>query len=116
MSVALYMDQHVRAEITDGLRRRGIDVVTAFDDGAADWDDERILARATELGRVLFSQDRDLLAITRLWLDVGRPFSGLAYAHQRGITDGEGVRDLELLAKVYGPDDMRHRVEYLPYS
>lgn len=33
MSVALYMDHHVKAAITDGLRRRGVDVVTCLEDG-----------------------------------------------------------------------------------
>ena len=28
--LAFYMDQHVRAEITRGLRQRGIDVLTAL--------------------------------------------------------------------------------------
>jgi hypothetical protein len=31
----LYMDVHVKAAITAGLRRRGIDVVTAQEDGGA---------------------------------------------------------------------------------
>jgi hypothetical protein len=34
MSVAFYMDVHVHAALTEQLRRRGIDVLTAQDDGA----------------------------------------------------------------------------------
>jgi hypothetical protein len=33
----LYMDVHVKAAITAGLRRRGIDVVTAQEDGVPAW-------------------------------------------------------------------------------
>ncbi len=29
---------------------------------------------------------------------------------------GQAVRDLELLAKVLDPGDMRNRVEYIPYQ
>ena len=45
----------------------------------------------------------------------GADFAGLVYAHQLAISIGQAVRDLELVAKVLEPDDMRNRVEYLPY-
>ena len=62
MSVPLYMDHHVPRAITEGLRRRGVDVVTAEEDGTQRLEDPDLLDRATELGRPLFSQDRHLLA------------------------------------------------------
>jgi predicted nuclease of predicted toxin-antitoxin system len=64
LSVPFYMDHHVHAAITEGLRRRGVDVITAHEDGAAEFEDERLLQRATQRGRVLFSQDKDLLILT----------------------------------------------------
>ena len=39
----------------------GLDVVTAFEDGASEMNDSELLNRAHELGRVLFTQDDDLL-------------------------------------------------------
>ena len=54
--VRLYMDHHVPSAITEGLRRRGVDVLTAADDESATLDDESLLDRATALDRVLFSQ------------------------------------------------------------
>jgi hypothetical protein len=109
------MDHHVPLAISEGLRQRGVDVLTATADGSAALDDEALLQRATQLGRVLFSQDQDLLAITHEWQKAGRDFSGLAYAHQLGISIGQAIRDLELLANVLDPGDMHNRVEYLPY-
>lgn len=108
------MDHHVPGPITEGLRRRDVDVVTAHEDGAAELDDEALLERATHLERVLFSQDRDLLVIANQWLEIGREFSGLIYAHQLNITIGRAVRDLELLAQVLDPEDMRNHIEFLP--
>jgi hypothetical protein len=35
MSLALYMDHHVPRAITIGLRLRGVDVLTAYEDGAS---------------------------------------------------------------------------------
>ncbi len=55
------MDVHIRRAVTSALRLRSIDVLTAQEDGAAELDDDRLLERATELGRVLVSQDEDLL-------------------------------------------------------
>jgi len=51
------MDQHVPLAITRGLWRRGVDVVTAEEDSAADWDDSALLDRAGQLGRILFTRD-----------------------------------------------------------
>jgi hypothetical protein len=114
--VALYMDHHVPSAITAGLRMRGVDVLTAEEDGGESMEDDPLLDRATSLGRVLFSQDQDLLVIAQQRLQASRDFSGVVYAHQLAISIGQAVRDLELLAKVLDPDDMRNRVVYLPYS
>jgi hypothetical protein len=112
----LYMDHNVPGPITIGVRQCGIDVVTAEEDGITRLDDDLLLDRATSLGRVLFSQDKDLLAIAHQWQQAGHEFAGFAYAHQLRISIGQAVRDLDLLAKALEPDDMRNRVEYLPYS
>lgn len=97
------MDHHVPAAITAELRRRGIDVLTAQEDGSDQLDDDLLLERARQLDRVLFSQDRDLLRIVNEWLGSGRDFYGLVYAHQLSITIGQAIRDLELLAQVLDP-------------
>jgi len=62
VSIGLYMDVHVPAAITRGLLLRGVDVLTAQVDGTTALEDPALLDRATALGRVLFSQDDDLLA------------------------------------------------------
>lgn len=62
MALQLYMDHHVPRAITVGLRQRGVDVLTAFEDGAHELLDPDLLDRAGALGRVLFIRDDDLLA------------------------------------------------------
>jgi hypothetical protein len=52
-----YFDVHVPAAVADQLRRRGVDILTAQEDGKAELDDPDLLARSTTLGRVLFTQD-----------------------------------------------------------
>ena len=108
------MDVHVPAAITRGLRLRGVDVLTAQADGTTQLADAELLARATELGRVLFSQDQDLLAEANRSQRSGKAFGGVIFAHQLGITIGQAIRDLELLAQVGTVEDFVNRVEFLP--
>ncbi len=114
MSVALYMDVHVRRAVTNGLRLRGVDVLTAQEDGTTRLPDDQLLDRAGELGRVLFSQDDDLLSEAELRQAGGRSFVGVIYAHQLAITIGQCVKDLEMISKVAEPEDLANRVEFLP--
>ena len=70
------MDVHVPAAITHGLRRRGVDVLTAQTDKAQRLPDNLLLDRAAELGRVLFTRDEDLLAEASLRRQQGKSFGG----------------------------------------
>jgi len=108
------MDVHVRRAITVGLRLRGVDALTAQDDGAARLADPELLERAANLGRVLFTQDHDLLREARQRQEGGQHFAGIIYAHQLRTTIGQCVEDLELFAKTNEPSDFIDRVEYLP--
>ena len=114
VSVTLYMDHHVPSAITEGLRRRGVDVLTVWEDTRSEAGDELLLARATALARALFSRDLDLLGITAVWLAEGKTFSGLIYAHQLQVSIGKAVEDLEIITKVADPMDMENRVLRLP--
>jgi predicted nuclease of predicted toxin-antitoxin system len=82
MPIALYMDQHVPRAITSGLRLRGIDVLTAYEDDASELDDSALLERASDLGRVLFTRDDDLLNEATRRQRETTPFLGVIYAHQ----------------------------------
>ncbi len=114
MSVALYMDVHVKRAVSDGLRRRGVDVLTAQEDGKPHLDDPDLLDHASSVGRAIFSQDHDLLREAAKRQDSGIPFAGVIYAHQLNITVGQTINDLQLIAEVYEPEDIENRVEYLP--
>lgn len=114
MSLAFYFDHHVPSAVARGLRSRGIDVLTTQEDGTAESDDEAILKRATELDRVVYTQDDDFLVIASHWQETGREFAGIVYAEQIGITIGRAVLDLEIIAGATDPDEMRNHIEYLP--
>lgn len=114
MSILLYADVHVPFAISVELRVRGVDVLTAQTDGATQLDDAALLARTTELGRVLFSQDDDLLRVAHEWQRRGTLFAGVVYGHQMRVGIGRCVADLELIARATIPSEWRNRVEFLP--
>ena len=108
------MDQNVPRAITIGLRLRGIDVVTAFEDDNSEMIDSELLDRAGEMGRVLFTQDDDLLSEAARRHMEGILFHGVIYAHQLRVSIGACINDLELIAKVADPDDLINSVLFLP--
>lgn len=108
------MDVHAPMVVTQTLRRRGLDVLTSQEDGPPLADDDSLLARAAELGRVLFSQDQDFLRIAAEWRDRGQSFPGIIFAAQRGASLGGLAQDLELLLTCCEPSELRDHVTYLP--
>ena len=116
MAVAFYMDENVsRKDITDELRRQGVDVITVQEDGLMGTPDPDILDRATQLQRVVSTHDVDFLReASRRWRG-NIPFYGVIYAHPIRVPSGVCVRDLKLIAEVLDPQDFRERkVERLP--
>jgi len=116
VAIALYMDVHIPQAITDQLRRRGVDVLTAFEDGCQELLDDQLLLRVTQLNRVLFTQDIRFRVLAETWQVEGKQFSGLIFGHQLGGTIGQFVRDLELIAKASEPGEWMNAVEYIPFK
>ena len=114
MPVSLYMDHHVPKAITIGLRLRGIDVLSAYEDGTDQLGDDLLLKRANELKRVLFTQDDDLLEEAAKCQREGSPFSGVIYGHQLRVTIGVCIQNLEIIAKSAEPEELQNQVLFLP--
>jgi len=115
VALTLYMDVHVPRAITNGLRRRGVQVVTAQKDGAAEFEDPTLLDRATRLDCPLYTQDDDLLAEARRRQTGGVRFAGVIYSYQLRSPVGRCIDDLELIAKAFDPADLANRVEFIPF-
>jgi predicted nuclease of predicted toxin-antitoxin system len=108
------MDVHVPAAVTEGLRRRGIDVRTSQEDGTREASDETLLERAAMLRRILLTQDQDMLAIAAQWQAAGREFSGVVFARQIGTSLGQLIDDLQLIAECCEAAELASRVIYAP--
>ena len=114
MALKLYMDHNVPRTITDALRERRVDVITAFDDGAHELFDPEVLSRATELSRILFTNDTDFLTEARRRQQSGEFFTGVIFAPHPSVSIGRSVSDLELIANALEPDDIANNVQFLP--
>lgn len=114
MQVSFYMDVHVPRAITAQLRLRGVKVITAQEDNAARLLDDELLERALALGCVLVTFDDDLLAEARKRQKAFIPFAGVVYMHLLRVSIGTCINNLELIAKVIGPQELFNEVTFLP--
>ncbi len=115
MPVPLYMDAHVPQAITDQLRRRNVEVLTAIEDGRGQVSDEELLERALELGCVIFTQDIRFHVLALHRQRDHRPFSGLVFGHQLSATIGQFVHDLELIGKLSIASEWISTIERIPF-
>ena len=114
MAVPLYFDVHVPRAIAEQLRPRGVDVLTAIEDGYDHEIDEEVLLRARNLHRVLFTQDIRFKALAEDWQRQGIPFADCSSVI-RPAPDRRYVADLELVAKVSEPEEWKNVVGHLPF-
>ena len=106
--IGFYLDEQVARVVAEGLRRRGIDVVTVGQLGMLGASDLDHLARAISLQRVIFTQDADFLRIHRSGLD----HAGIVFCRQGG-TVGEIIRGLVLIQEVLTLEEMQGQVQFL---
>jgi predicted nuclease of predicted toxin-antitoxin system len=108
------MDEHVPNAITESLRLRGIDVLTVQEDNHRNTDDDILIDRATELGRLVFSADPDMLRHATRRQRSGIPFNGVIHADFSEVSIGQCVRDLDLICGIGSQEDFAARVFHLP--
>jgi len=116
MPVRLYLDVHVDKAIHDQLRLRGVDVLRAQDADTMELPDDELLQHASDLGRVIFTQDIRFKAMAEVWQRAGKPFAGLLFGNPLGVTIGTYVKDLELIAKATEPAEWIGIIQHLPFK
>ena len=97
-----------------GLRRHGIDVLTAADAGMIRRKDEDHLVLAAAQGRAFYSFNvADFHEIHIEWMSTGRFHSGIILAQQKRYSVGEQIRRLVRLSGSLSEEAMRNREEFL---
>lgn len=114
MTISLYIDENVHRGITNGLRMRGVNVLTVQEDGLTGSKDLVILDRATEIKRILFTQDDDFLVEANRRQAEKIHFIGVIYVHKLKVSVGDCIRDLEIIAKAASFEELVNSVQYLP--
>jgi hypothetical protein len=114
MAVGLYADVHVPGPVILQLRLRGVDILAATEEETNELPDAELLALSTSLSRVMITQDIRFRVRAEVWQRENRPFAGLVFAHQRYVSFGQMIFDLELIATATDVDFWRSRIEQLP--
>ena len=108
-TIRFHLDENTDPAIATALRQRGIDVTTSQEMRLLGVVDPVQLSHAHAAGRVLFTHDRDHLALNAQ----GIVHSAIAYCHQRKRSLGEIIAGLVLIWDVVEPDEIRDRVEFI---
>lgn len=106
--ISFYTDEHVSRAVVQGLRHRGIDVLTVPEAGLMGASDLEHLARARREGRVIFTQDDDFLRLAA----AGAPHAGIVYARQH-TSVREILQGLRMVYEVLDAEEMVGHIEYL---
>jgi len=107
--IKFHLDENVRNAISQGLRRRGIDVTTTPEQSLIGISDKAQLEFATSRQRVIFTQDTDFLRMNQTNIN----HCGIVYCSQGTKSIGEIIRGLILIWELLEPADMLGKVEFL---
>ncbi|HAJ38474.1 MAG TPA: hypothetical protein DCL15_22625 [Chloroflexi bacterium] len=88
------MGHNAPRQIAQGLRLRGVDIITAYEDRAQPFDDADLLRRAIPLNHVPFTRDAELLVLASERQRAGEPFAGVIYAHRLRVSIDACIHDL----------------------
>ena len=111
--IRIYTDESVNVAVVEGLKRRGVDAISAREAGNLGLTDEEQLIFAGKESVTIFTHDTDFLQIAARWLNEGRSHQGIIYCHQKSYSIGECVRKLRMLTAVLSSDEMINHIDYL---
>jgi predicted nuclease of predicted toxin-antitoxin system len=105
--IRFYFDQHI--PVADGLRRRGVDVLTAQEADRCGLPDLRQIEFAKSDQRIIVTFDDDFLVLAAS----GLPHSGIAFCRVTKYSIGELIHALLLLNDILDMSDMQNHIEFL---
>ena len=106
--IAFYTNESVNVTTSEGLKRRGINILAARDAGNLGLSDEEQLNYAAKNNFVIVTHDDDFLTMA-----IKYDHKGIVYVHQQKYGVGDLIRKLKLLWDVAEQEDFRNHVEFL---
>jgi predicted nuclease of predicted toxin-antitoxin system len=107
--VRFYLDEHIPKGVVEGLRRRGVNVLTVQEAGRSGDSDEKQLAFAAREGRVLVTFDDDFLRLDA----TGVPHAGIVFSQTGRCTVGKMIERLMVISSVIEPSEMKNHIEFI---
>jgi len=108
-TIRFYFDQHIPSAVARGLRRRGVDILTAQEADRCGVTDQEQLLFSTSQGRVLVTFDADFISLAIQ----GTEHAGIAFCAASKYSIGELIYVLLLVQDALQPDDMHNHIEFL---
>ena len=117
MQVRVFVDEDAMSRaLVNGLRARGIDVLTVGEGARRELEDDEQLEFATVTGRVLYTfNTSDFYRLHAEWLTEGKAHAGIVFAPQQRYGIGEQIRRLLKLVRVRSAEEMIGNVEFLSH-
>jgi Domain of unknown function (DUF5615) len=108
------MDVHIPAGIPSILRARGVDLLTAQEDGADELVDDLLLDRSSELERALFTYDQGFTRLVAARQRMAAPFYCVFVARDDPSQVRLYAEWLEMYASLADSDHVRGRLIFIP--
>jgi len=106
--IAFYTNESVNIAVAEGLKRRGVRVISARDADNLGLSDKEQLEYAAKNNFVIVTHDDDFLTMA-----IKYDHKGIVYVHQQKYDVGDLIRKLKLLWDVAEQEDFRNHVEFL---
>jgi hypothetical protein len=115
MQIRLYVDEDAMARaVVQGLRARGVDVITVLDTGMSEDDDLAQLEYATTQGRVLYTFNVGHFSqIHSEYLAQGKSHAGIIVVYRQRYSIGEQIRRLLKMITAKSAEEMKDNIYFL---
>jgi len=109
-SIKIYINESIDVAVAEGLKRRGVQALSAKDTGNLGLTDEEQIQYASREEAAIFTHDDDFLSLVA---KSNREHHGLIYVHQQKLSTGECIRRIKTLVQIKTPKEMQNHIEFL---
>jgi hypothetical protein len=115
MRIRLYVDEDAMARaVVSGLRARGVDVKTVFEEGMSEKDDLAQLEYAAQEGRVLYTFNvGHFCQLHKEHMARNKSHAGIIVVHRQRYSVGEQIRRLSNLINTTPAEEMKNNLHFL---
>ncbi len=106
MSITIQADEHIKKAISDGIKRRGVELYTVEEEKIKGESDEDLLQFAEKENRVILTNDSDFLEVDL--------HPGILYITSQYAPIGDVVREVVRHVDQYTKEEFQDTIFYIP--